>query len=165
MAALDTATLLAIGGIGIVILVIMFLIGVLYNSVILWIVSKLFKLRNTKFKTAFLAALVAGAISFVIGIVLQLLIGGAARGAAAAATGAAVAAGLLNMVLSLAATFTVNSLTAKKFYKLETGKSFLVGLVWTVAAIIVGFIVGLVIGAIILAVLLATYSGRPVPLA
>ncbi len=156
MAAFDAATLLAVGGIGIVILAVLFLIGVLYNSLILWLVSKIFKLHSTKFKTAFLAALVAGAINFVVGVVLQLLVGGATRGAAAATEGAALAAGLLNMALGWAATFVVNSLTAKKFYKLETGKSFLIGLVWTVAAIIVGFIVGLIIGAILLVIILAT---------
>ena len=86
----------------------------------------------------------AWAIYFVIGIVLQPLIGGAARGAATAATGAALAAGLLYMVRTWAPTFVVNSLTAKKFYKLETGKSFLVGLVWTVAATIVGSIYALI---------------------
>ncbi|MBI2144134.1 hypothetical protein HYU17_03210 [Candidatus Woesearchaeota archaeon] len=156
MAALQTQTFLSLGAVGIAIA--LFLISVLYNSLILWVTTKLlFKLPNARFKTALIAALAAGAIDLAVGIILKFIIAAALGAVSTTLTaGATLAAGLLNLVLGWAAMFTINSLTARKLYKLQTGKSFLIGLVWTAAAIIIGAIIGLITAAIIVAVALAT---------
>ncbi len=152
--ALDTSTFLALGAIGIALTAVLFIVGVLYNSLILWLVSKIFKLKDTKFKTAFLAALVAAAVNFVVSFAFKLGIGGVASGMAT--TGGIIAIGFLSLLIQTAATYVVNSLTAMKLYKLEAGKSFLVGLVWTVISFAVAFVVGIIISVIFVAVLMGS---------
>lgn len=159
MAALDTSTLLAVGAAGIIIFLIISVIVVLLNSLILWLITKLFKLHEKKFRIAFLAALAAYVINFVVGFVPRWLLKAIAISSEAPET--RLLANSLKLLLGIALTLAVNWLVIKKFYKLETGKSFLVGLVWTVATIVVSFIVWLIIGAIILAVLLATLPASP----
>lgn len=156
MASLDfTPSLLAFGAIGVVLTaVLFFIVGILYNSLILWVVSKIFKLRDTKFKTAFLAALVAAAVNFVVLLVLRFGTGGVAGGMAT--TGGMIATGLLSLLIQVTANYVVNSLTAMKFYKLGAGKSFLVGLVWTVISFAVAFVVGIIISLIFVAVLMGS---------
>ncbi len=154
MAALDTSTLLTIGAIGIILATVLFIVGVLYNSLILWLVSKIFKLKDTKFRTAFLAALIAAAVNFAVSLVLRLGSGTLTGGMAT--TGGMIATGLLIGLAGVTATYVVNSLTAMKLYKLEAGKSFLVGFVWTVISFAVAFVVGIIISVIFAAVLMGS---------
>jgi hypothetical protein len=133
MAGFDTSLYLALGAMGFVIILFSLILGTLLNSLALWITSKLFKLANTTFKTALVAALVAVVIAFVINFVISL------------GTAGNISLALIGSLVSIVAVFVINSLVVKKFYELETGKAFLVGLVWTVMGLIVGFIVGLTI--------------------
>ena len=136
MAGMDTSSmLLAAGAVGLVILLAVLIVSVLYNALIVWVVSKLFKLEDKTFKTALLAAVIAGVINFVINLGLQFGLKGFA------------------VLVGLVTTYIVNSLTLKKLYKLELGKSYVVGLVWSAISFAVAFIVGIIIVVVIMAAL------------
>lgn len=145
MADFTPSLLLALGAIGIILFIVVAAITTLLNGLILWIAAKLFKLKNNRFKTALITAFVAWIASFVIGMVTGL-----AKGITMSATTSLLFSGL-NLVLM----FVVSALAVRQFYKLETGKSLLVGLVWIVGQIIVNIIIALAFAAILVAVLLS----------
>ncbi|MBI2145307.1 phage holin family protein [Candidatus Woesearchaeota archaeon] len=161
--ATDAGALMASGAAGFLIIGVSVLISVLYTALILWLLAKAFKLHDKKFKTALITALVAGVINFLIRTVLQLTVGSAIGKSAMPAAGAELssqmlaqgALGLALLLLFWITGFVVDSLAIKKFYKAETGKAFLVGLVLAVIAAIVGFIVLLIFGAILVGVIMA----------
>ncbi len=148
LAALFTpSVLLARGASGIILFIVVVAFTTLLNSLVLWIAAKLFKLKNNTFKTALITAFVTWIASFVIGIILGY-VHGAVKGTATSL----LFSGLLNLIL----TFVVSVFAVKRFYKLETGKSFLVGLVWLVGQLIVGFVIAMVFAAILVAVLVGS---------
>ena len=144
MANLDPATLMALGVTGILIVLAVLVLSIILNAIALWVTAKLFKLKDSKYKTAFTTSVVAAIANLVIGIVLVKVL---------------ASIGLILTLIRLVVAFVVNSLLIKQFYKLETGKSFLVGLVWTITGWIISFIIALVIGAVLVAVFLAKYKG------
>lgn len=161
--ATDTTAFLALGAIGIVIALIWVLVSASYTAVILWLLTKAFKLK-TGFKTAFITALVAGVINFLIRTGLQLTLGQALLKNLTNAppsgeiSGAILAQGALGMTLILLywiIGFVIDSLAIKKFYKAETGKAFLVGFVLAIIAALVGFLMMLALGAVLVGIILA----------
>lgn len=117
-----------------------FLINTLYSSLTLWITAKLFKLPSTRLMTAFFTAFAAGVAYVVIATVIQLAIGGATF-----AQKGLLAPGQLGMALRFALVLVINSIAAKTFYKLETGKALLVGIAWTAAAIVTSIIIQVIL--------------------
>ncbi|HLD97593.1 MAG TPA: hypothetical protein VI934_04580 [Candidatus Nanoarchaeia archaeon] len=157
MANLDPATLFALGGIGILIFLAIFIIGIVLNALMLWVTAKLLKLTDNKYKTALIVSLVSAVVNLVIGFALGMALAPLSKGAAAA--GLVLTLGV--MLVNLVASFLVNTFLIKRFYKLETKKSFLVSLIWTILGVIVGFVIAFIIGAILVAVLFSGGAGIP----
>lgn len=148
---IDTS-LLAYGVVGIIVSLIWVLISVFYTAVILGLLAKAFKLQKG-FKVAFLTALVAGVINFLIRTVLQStvghafdprLLGSLADDVASSGILGKSALELALILLYWVLGFVVDSFAIKKFYKVQTGKAFLVGLLLALIATVVGFLVMLV---------------------
>ena len=104
------------------------------NGLILWWLSKLFKLNaKNPWKLAYTVALFAGIVSFVLGLFPIFI---------TALTG--LTATIIFFVINAA----VLVYLIMRFYKLEIGKSILIWLGVFIADLIIGFIIGLVIGLI-----------------
>ncbi len=119
------------------------------NALILWAVTKLFKLSNSKFLTALKAATAAAAILFVAQQIIGVISGPLINEGVGA--GMLLGVGILLLLITTAITIVVNSYAVKLAYKEKTGKAFLVGAVWSViiwviGAILVGFAVAFVLG-------------------
>ena len=123
------------------------------NALILWAVTKLFKLANSRFLTALKTAAAAGLVLFIaqqiIGVFSESLI------TPTADVGALVVSAGLIFAVTIAIAIVVNSYAVKLVYKERTGKAFLVGAVWSVTV----WIIGLVIGAILVGIAAAIYLG------
>ncbi len=123
------------------------------NALILWAITKLFKLSNSKFLTALKTAAAAGLVLFIV----QQIIGALSKAfiTPTAGAGILVAAAVLIFAVTIAITIAVNSYAVKLVYKEKTGKAFLAGAVWSVAT----WIIGLAIGAILVGIAAAVYLG------
>ncbi len=135
------------------------LIFIPINALILWALTKLFKLSNRKFLTALKTAAVAAAILFVAQQILGLISNAAITETAGA--GLILGIGMLLFIITIIITIVVNSYAVKEFYKEKIGKAFLVGAVWSVATGIIGLIIGAILVGIAVALVL---GGRQPPL-
>ena len=107
---------------------------VVVNGLILWWLSKLFKLNaKNPWKLAYTVALFAGIVSFVLGLLPVFFIS---------------MAGLVPTIIFFVINAVVLVYLIMRFYKLEIGKSILIWLGVFIADLIIGFIIGLVIGLI-----------------
>ena len=149
--ATDSTQYLAMGTTGIILFLVIFVVGVLLGALILWLVAKLFKLKANKFKTALITSAVAAVINQIVSFATEMSLG--------KAIGASTSASLLVSLGTIVVGYVVNSLSIKQFYKIETGKAFLVGLVWLVLSIAAMFVVALIIGVIVVAILFGIGSG------
>ncbi len=123
------------------------------NALILWAVTKLFKLANSRFLTALKTAAAAAIVLFAV----QQIIGAFSDSLITPTAGKGIillTAGLI-FAATMAITIVVNSYAIKLVYKEKTGKAFLVGAVWSVAT----WIIGIVIGAILVGIAAAIYLG------
>ena len=145
---------------GIVLKVILFIISAALGTLSMWLVAKLFKLKDLKLKTAFITAIAATTISTAIGLGISMAMKSMMSGAASPTSGL-VAVALIGGAASLVVQYLTNSLAVKQFYKLPTGKSFLVGLVWSIINLVMSFIVTIIITAVLVGVLLGSGGIKP----
>tara|TARA_Y100000310_G_scaffold38077_1_gene35697 strand:+ start:4359 stop:4772 length:414 start_codon:yes stop_codon:yes gene_type:complete len=127
------------------------LTSIAINVLILWGIIKLFKLIQTfklmedKFFTVLKTAAVAGLIMFVVFYLYPKPIVDARLV-------------ILHLIITSVVMFLVNSIVVKIFYKQETKKAALIGLVWMIADRIFGTaIVGLIARLVILPVIVPNY--------
>ena len=107
------------------------------SALVLMISTKLFKLKDSSYKTAILIALILGVANAIVSLIGDFV------------PSIAVYIGLISLVLVsiLLAIYLV-----KSKYNLEWGKAILVWLVWLVINLIVAFIVAMILAAIFVAV-------------
>lgn len=118
--------------------VIIGIVMIFINALLLMISTKIFKLKDTSYKTALKITAILGIVSIilsVIGVYVPL--------------GAAISMGAISFII-------VSVLLAmwliKKNYSLDWSKAALVWLVWLVLSIVVGIIITMIITAILIAV-------------
>ncbi len=128
-----------------VLLIVFFFIGVLLNSLLLFLTTKLFKTADQSFKSAIMVAGIVGIANLVFGFVRD---GTSNFGIAAASL-------LGNLGVSLLGFISISGVLAvallKKIYTLDLGKTMLIWLVWTSCSLVITFIAGIVIGVLIVA--------------
>ena len=118
-----------------IIFLIVFAITVLYSSLLLWLISRLFHVNKShnKIKTAFLVALISN-------IAVSLLFSIVRLGAGLAFGQAGSPSKVLSMaaiILAFALTLGINLFIAKKFYTLTAKQAFYIALSWTLISFLV----------------------------
>ena len=123
-------------------------------ALVLWVITKLFKLAKSSFLTALKTTAAAAAALFVV----QQIISVFSNAAVTSTESIGVMLGITGVVfmITIIASVLVNAYAVKIFYKEKTGKAFLVGIVWTVANFIIGMILGVIFIGIATAIIIGT---------
>jgi hypothetical protein len=100
---------------------------ILINTLLLWGISKAFKLKRNSFVTAILAAISIGIVNLLIGLMQN------------------PASIVLKLILGLVLTFIINTIAIKLFYKLKIESAMIIGATLTFATIAVSMILGIII--------------------
>ena len=118
-----------------IIFLVVFAINVLYSSLLLWLIARLFHVNRShnKIKTAFIVALISNiAVSLLFGIVR--IVAGLAFGQDGPPSKLLSVAVI---ILAFAATIGINLSIAKKFYKLPARQAFYIMLCWTLISFLI----------------------------
>ncbi|MBI2130112.1 hypothetical protein HYU07_07855 [Candidatus Woesearchaeota archaeon] len=130
-------------GAQIVISVISTIIMVPISALLLMLSTKIFKLKDTSYGTAFMVALIVGIVGLIFSIIGSVSI--------ALAMIMAIVSFIVSIILGL---WLIN---AK--YKIDWSKTALVWLIWFVLSIIAAFIIGLIVAAIAVAIGISMMAG------
>jgi hypothetical protein len=109
-------------------------VGIVISSFLLWITAKIFKLKGS-FSVAFVIALIVGIVSFAAQWILGFI---------------PFVGGILGGVVALVLSIFLGITQIKSKYKVDTGKAFLVWLVWFIMSFVLMAIVGFILGALLL---------------
>ena len=118
-----------------IIFLVVFAINVLYSSVLLWLISRLFHVNKShnKIKTASIVALISNiSVSLLFGIIR--LVAGRVFGQAGPPS---KLLSITVIILAFVATTAINLSIAKKFYKLPAKQAFYIILFWTLISFLV----------------------------
>jgi len=113
--------------IGVIFGVVITVVIILINSLVIWALSKGFKLKKKKYVTALTAAAAIGAVNFLTGMVIPSSL-----------------SSTLTTLIELILVFAISSAAMKLFYRLQAKKSLLFGGILTAAWLVITLIVGMI---------------------
>lgn len=123
-----------IGYVSLIISIVVALIMIPLNALLLMVSTKIFKLKDSSYKTAIKVTLILGIVSIVLSIIGYFL---------------PTIGQIIYWISMIIVSIVLALWLIKKNYSVGWGKSALVWLIWFILSLIVGFIIAAIVGVII----------------
>jgi len=120
------------GALAIVVAIIFAILGILVSALLLWLTTKMFKTRDTSFKTAFVIAVITGVASYLIYFIP-----------------------FVGFILSIAVSIGLGIALIIKKYGVRPGLAIAIWVVWAVLSFIAAGIIGAIFAVLFAGALLA----------
>jgi len=122
----------AAGALAVVVAIIFAIVGILASALLLWVTTKMFKTKDSSFKTAFVIAVTVGVVSYLLYFIP-----------------------FVGFFLSLAVSIALGIALIMKRYKVRFGLGIAIWLVWAIFSFIAAGIIGAIFAVIFAGALLA----------